>query len=112
MRRCAGYVWSLFWMTAGLAAVIGGCAHKAATSTAAPVISAPITGSNLSGADLGRSIYSGKCASCHSAPSISSYTIDQWTGSIIPSMSAKAGLTSTETQALTTYITSVKNNSS
>lgn len=87
-----------------------GCSHgkKQAATASTP----SVTGSNLSSSGNGRSILSGKCAACHGSPQVSSYTLAQWTGSIIPSMAPKAGLSSADTQALIDYVNSVLKNSS
>jgi hypothetical protein len=87
-----------------------GCSHKGkqSSTTSAPAV----TGSNLSSTGSGRSILTGQCTACHAQPSIGSYSASQWTQSIIPSMSAKAGLTSDQTQALQNYVLSVLNGSS
>lgn len=85
-----------------------GCSHggkkSAASSTPA------VTGSNLTSSGTGRSIYSGKCTTCHSAKTITNYSAAQWQA-IIPSMAKNAGLSSAETSALTDYVNSVLNNS-
>jgi cytochrome c5 len=86
-----------------------GCSHggkKSATSSTPAV-----TGSNLTSTGTGRSIYTGKCTTCHSAKTITNYTAAQWQA-IIPSMAKNAGLSSAETSALSDYVNSVLNNSS
>ncbi|MBL8825702.1 MAG: cytochrome c [Planctomycetaceae bacterium] len=87
---------------------LGGCAHKSQSADTA----VPLTGSNLSSVDAGRSIYTGQCTACHAAESVTNYTADEWTNRIIPSMARKAGLSSDEKQAVTDYVLSVLNASS
>jgi hypothetical protein len=84
---------------------LGGCAHSKGSSSTSSTPS--VTGSNVSSADAGRSIFSNSCNDCHTLPTISNYSSSDWTQSIIPSMSSKAGLSSTERQELTDYVLSV-----
>ena len=93
-----------------IAMLCTGCSHGSKSSPTASTSS--ITGSNLNSSGNGRSILSGKCAACHTAPQVSSYSQSQWTNSIIPSMAPKAGLSSSDTQTLTDYVISVLNNRS
>src|SRR5690349_15309198 len=93
---------ALLIIFAGLAEAAG-CAHKAISQ--APT---PTTGSNLSSVDAGRAIFTSACHKCHATPSIAKYSLSQWTGSIIPSMASKAGLSSADTQNLQAYVVSAK----
>lgn len=97
---------NLLWYFAVAAA---GCSHHKANTSSVTAPAVPLTGSNLSSADAGRYVFTSSCSDCHAAPSISKYSANQWNSSIIPSMSAKAGLNSTEKQQLTDYVTSVLN---
>ncbi len=81
-----------------------GCAHHK-NSTSSP--SVPLTGSNLGSANNGRAVFTSRCNACHALPTISNYTSNEWSNSLLPSMTAKAGLSSSDTSDLAAYIASV-----
>lgn len=97
----------LLAIVAGMFEASAGCAHKAVSQA-----SAPTTGANLNSVDAGRAVFTSACHRCHATPSVAKYSLSQWTGSIIPSMASKAGLSSADTQNLQAYIVSAKGNSS
>lgn len=52
----------------------------------------------------GRSIYVNNCGSCHNLYSPDTFTASAWQG-IVPNMSARAGLTSSEESLVLKYVT-------
>ncbi|MBX7166710.1 MAG: hypothetical protein K1X74_10225 [Pirellulales bacterium] len=93
-----------------VALVSNGCSHNSKSSSVTQATSpTPVTGTNLSGIDLGRALYTGRCTECHSAKKITSYSPSEW-NHLIDDMSGRASLNSTERQALSDYVYSVLGN--
>jgi mono/diheme cytochrome c family protein len=69
---------------------------KTETGTAAPDAQAALLAQ-------GQVIYTSKCARCHDARPVDSYTAEQWTG-ILKSMIPKAKLTEAESAQVTAYV--------
>ncbi|MCE9605514.1 MAG: hypothetical protein K8U03_11520 [Planctomycetia bacterium] len=92
------------WWLAIVIALLCGCHHNTKTTTASST-----TGSNLRPVDSGRAIYTSTCTHCHSAKTISNYSLSDWTNTILPDMAGRAGLSTTQSQDVLAYVQSVLN---
>lgn len=92
-------------VTVALVSLTSGCQHHAVS----PPSPKAVTGSNLSPQDAGRAIYTSTCTECHSAKSVSAYSLSDWTNTILPDMANRAHLSSTDRQNVLAYIQSVLN---
>jgi hypothetical protein len=92
------------------ATAINGCKKDATTTTDSlyvPSSSDVTANATLAELQQGRSLYISHCGSCHSLYLPESFTASRWQ-SIMPSMSPRTNLTSSEVQLVTKYVTKGK----
>jgi hypothetical protein len=77
--------------------------------TAAPPVPAVANASQKNYQQLctGRELYLGKCTKCHSPEVIKKFSLEDWTGDIMPSMAKKSKISAEEEACLMAYITTV-----
>jgi cytochrome c5 len=88
------------------AALLAGCGTTSPDAPAVtPSIIARANGQHASGPQLntGRNLFVGRCIECHSLPAINEHAAEAWPA-IVRKMSARAGLTPAEREALLAYI--------
>ncbi len=77
--------------------------------TAAPPVPTVASASQKNYQQLctGRELYLGKCTKCHSPEVIKKFSLEDWTGDIMPSMVKKSKINPAEESCLMAYITTV-----
>ena len=89
-----------------LLVIIGGCnkSDVGISSLYTPAISDVTPAATLLELQQGRAFYINNCNSCHALYSPDDYTVTQW-GNIIGSMGPKTGMSASEIQLVTKYLT-------
>ncbi len=89
-----------------LSVIMGGCnkSDTGISSLYTPAISDVTPTATLLELQQGRAFYINNCNSCHALYSPDDYTVTQW-GNIIGSMGPKTGMSASEIQLVTKYLT-------
>jgi hypothetical protein len=100
-----GHLWSRWVLLAGVAAGLTSCGTL---STMAPPVEQLAAGSRgpAGALALGRDLYIGRCAKCHSVEPVLKYTAAEW-AVIIPDMAERTKLNAAEEAALKDYVDAV-----
>jgi mono/diheme cytochrome c family protein len=86
--------------------VLGACAHSAppvATEADVARASGQFPGITVEELNRGRSIYAGRCSSCHQPPAPTDHRVDEWPGHVAE-MSERARLTDEEEALVVRYV--------
>lgn len=83
-----------------------GCVSLEVAAPPAASLGLSGSGNKLARMEKGRDIYITRCAKCHSVEPVKKYTPSEW-GKIMPEMSMKTKLTSSEDAIVRAYISAV-----
>jgi mono/diheme cytochrome c family protein len=88
------------------AALASGCVSLEMAAPPVNTLATGASGQRRMLLEQGRNIYITKCAKCHSPEPVRNYSAARWT-TIIPDMARETKLSSPETQAVTSYVLAV-----
>ncbi len=89
-----------------LTALLPSCVSIETAALPVPLV-ASASQQNYQQLRTGRKLYLGKCTKCHSPEVIKKFSLEDWTGDIMPSMVKKSKISPEEESCLLAYLTTV-----